>query len=320
MPLVSSSSYRPPLLFSNPHLQTVFPSVFRRVRGVDYERIRIDTSDGDFLDLDCARTGSDRVAVLLHGLEGNATRAYVLGMVRALNRNGWDALAMNFRGCSGECNRKLRFYHSGDTQDLRTVLSHVEEQEHYSEIALIGFSIGGNIILKYLGEYGSTVPSLVRKAVAFSVPCDLTSSSYKLAEFANKIYLKRFLRLLHQKIQMKMEIMPERIDDAGFGRIKNFQDFDDRYTAPIHGFKDALDYWNKASCKPFLPQIAIPTLLVNSADDPFLPKPCYPISEAQANPFLFLEIPRSGGHVGFVQFNARGEYWSESRALSFIGD
>jgi predicted alpha/beta-fold hydrolase len=290
------------------------------VRGVDYERVRIDTSDGDFLDLDFARTGSDRVAVLLHGLEGNASRAYVLGMVRALNRNGWDALAMNFRGCSGECNRKLRFYHSGDTQELRTVLSHVAEKEHYSELALIGFSIGGNIVLKYLGECGSDVSSLVRKAVTFSVPCDLTSSSYKLAELANRIYLKRFLRLLHQKIQMKMEIMPEIIDDTGFRRIKNFQDFDDRYTAPIHGFKDALDYWEKASCKPFLPQIAIPTLLVNSADDPFLPEPCYPVSEARANPSLFLEIPSSGGHVGFVQFNPRGEYWSESRALSFIGD
>jgi predicted alpha/beta-fold hydrolase len=319
VPLISSS-YRPPILFSNPHVQTIFPSVFRRVRGVDYERVRIDTSDGDFLDLDFARTGSDRVAVLLHGLEGNASRAYVLGMVRALNRNGWDALAMNFRGCSGECNRKLRFYHSGDTQELRTVLSHVAEKEHYSEFALIGFSIGGNVVLKYLGECGNNVPSLVRKAVTFSVPCDLTSSSYKLAELANRIYLKRFLRLLHQKIQMKMEIMPEIIDDTGFRRIKNFQDFDDRYTAPIHGFKDALDYWEKASCKPFLPHIAIPTLLVNSADDPFLPEPCYPVSEARANPSLFLEIPSSGGHVGFVQFNPRGEYWSESRALSFIGD
>ncbi|MEJ2716316.1 MAG: alpha/beta fold hydrolase [Deltaproteobacteria bacterium] len=317
MPLISSS-YRAPVLFSNPHLQTVCPSLFRRVRGVDYERIRIDTPDGDFLDLDFSRSGSNRVAILLHGLEGNSTRAYVLGMVRALNRNGWDALAMNFRGCSGECNRKLRFYHSGDTQDLRTVLSHVSDKEPYAELVLIGFSIGGNIVLKYLGECGNNVPPIVRKAVTFSVPCDLASSSYKLAELGNRLYLKRFLRMLHQKIQMKMEIMPDRIDDTGFRKIKTFQDFDDRYTAPIHGFKDALDYWNKASCKPYLPHIAIPTLLVNSADDPFLTEPCYPIPEAEANPFLFLEIPGAGGHVGFVQFNRRGEYWSESRTISFI--
>jgi predicted alpha/beta-fold hydrolase len=124
--------------------------------------------------------------------------------------------------------------------------------------------------------------------------------------------------MLHEKIQMKMKVMPERIDDTGFQSIKTFQDFDDRYTAPIHGFKDALDYWNRASCKPFLPHIPIPALLVNAADDPFLPEPCYPVSEAEANPFFCLEIPESGGHVGFVQFNARGEYWSESRAVSFI--
>lgn len=318
MPVISQSTYSPPLFFANPHVQTVFPSVFRRVSGVHYRRKRIDTPDDDFLDLDFSVVGSRKLAIVLHGLEGDSQRAYMRGMARALNRRGWDALAMNFRSCSGECNRKLRFYHSGDTQDLDTIIAYLVDHKSYSEIALVGFSLGGNVILKYLGERREQIRPVLRKAVTLSVPCDLRSCSEKLSEPTNRIYLKRFLRMLHQKIRTKMQIMPDQIDDKDYHRIKTFKEYDDRYTAPIHGFADAYDYWEKASCKPFLHGISIPTLLINAADDPFLTRQCYPVAEAEQSPHLFLEIPENGGHVGFVAFNHRREYWSETRAVEFL--
>ncbi|MBM3298664.1 MAG: alpha/beta fold hydrolase [Deltaproteobacteria bacterium] len=318
MPLIEYSTYRAPRFCSNPHVQTVVPSLLRRVAGVSYRRDRIEIPDGDFLDLDWSEVGSTRVAVILHGLEGNSSRSYVLGMVKALNRNGWDAAAMNFRSCSGECNRTLRFYHSGDTEDLRTVISHVAKGGKHSEVALIGFSLGGNVVLKYLGESGHRPHPSVRCAVTFSVPCDLGSCSAKMAEPSNRLYLKRFLRMLRKKIRLKMEIMPDKINDHGYRKIRTFKDYDDRYTAPIHGFADAEDYWTKCSCKQFLTGISVPALLVNARDDPFLYGECYPLQEADQNPHFYLETPTHGGHVGFMAFNERGEYWSEGRAVEFL--
>ena len=197
--MIPRSTYCPPALFSNPHVQTVFPSLFRRVPGIHYQRERIETPDGDFLDLDWSRNGSSGLGIVLHGLEGDSKRAYMLGMAKALNNAGWDAVCLNFRGCSGECNRRLRFYHSGETGDLHTVISHVVKQHTYLGIALIGFSLGGNVILKYLGEQGRRSHPLIKKAVAVSVPCDLASSSLKLSRSLNRIYLKRFLRMLRKK-------------------------------------------------------------------------------------------------------------------------
>jgi predicted alpha/beta-fold hydrolase len=320
VPLVSPSSYVPPRFFANAHVQTIFPTLLRRVRGIRYTRERIDTPDGDFVDLDMSKVGANKAAIILHGLEGDSSRAYMLGMARSLNRKGWDALAFNFRGCSGETNRTLRFYHSGETGDLQTVISHVIEKGAYTRLALVGFSLGGNVILKYLGERGREVSGRIWKAVVFSVPCDLASCSVKLGEPRNRLYMKRFLRMLHAKVRMKMELMPHLIDDDGYDRITNFKEYDDRYTAPMFGFKDAYDYWDKASSKPFLRNIAVPTLMVNAGDDPFLAGECYPREEAKDNPALYLEIPDHGGHVGFIAFNKDGEYWSESRALQFLDD
>ena len=174
MPIVPSS-YRAPFGFGNGHIQTIYAH-FRQVRGVSYKRERIQTPDGDFLDLDWSAKGARRLAILSHGLEGSTERHYVLGMIRALNRRGWDALAWNYRGCSGEPNRLLRWYHSGDTGDLRAVIEHAAGH-NYEEIAIIGFSLGGNVTLKYLGERAGSTHPLVKKGVAFSVPCDLTPSS-----------------------------------------------------------------------------------------------------------------------------------------------
>jgi len=318
MPVIHHSSYRPPLLLSNGHLQTIYPNFFRRVEGVAYRRERVETPDGDFLDLDRSAVGAKRAAILAHGLEGSSTRTYMLGMVRALNRHGWDAVAWNFRGCSGEPNRHLRFYHSGDTPDLQTVITHVVEKGGYEQLALIGFSLGGNVVLKYLGEAGTKANPRIVAAVAFSVPCDLAGSARQMARLENIVYMKRFMKFLHEKIRAKMAAFPGAIDDHGYQRMRTFQECDDRYTAPLHGFRSARDYWRQASSKPMLPQITVPTLLVNALDDPFLSPSCYPHAEAEHNPHFFLEPPQTGGHVGFVAHNRDGEYWSERRAVEFL--
>jgi uncharacterized protein len=318
LPVIGESSYRPFWPFTNCHVQTVFPTLFRKVEAPSYVRRRIDTPDGDFVDLDFSSVGAGRAAVVLHGLEGDSQRSYIRGMVRALNRGNWDAVAMNFRGCSGEPNRTPRLYHSGETEDLRHVVSYLRSHHSYRELALVGFSLGGNVVLKYLGEESEAGKPIITRAAAFSVPCDLTSSGVRFAQIENRLYLKRFLKMLHGKIRDKMKIMPDRINDQGFDRIKSFTQFDDRYTAPIHGFESAEDYYRKASSKPFTPGIRVPTLLVNAADDPFLGPDCFPVGEAGDNPNLFLEIPSHGGHVGFVALNNNNEYWSEQRAISFL--
>jgi predicted alpha/beta-fold hydrolase len=318
VPVVAQSNYKPPLFCSNPHVQTVVPTMFRNVPGVTYQRERIETPDGDFLDLDWSRVRSKRLAIVLHGLEGDSGRPYMMGMVRALNRNGWDSLAMNFRGCSGEPNRNLRMYHSGETEDLHTVICHVAASGIYARLALVGFSLGGNAILKYLGERGDSTLDLIKAAVTISVPCDLKGCSVRLEELGNRLYLKRFLKMLRQKIRAKALVMPESIDDVGYDRIRTLKEFDDRYTAQMHGFKDADDYYEKSSSRNFLSTISVPTLLINAADDPFLSASCFPTEDAKANRYLFLEIPQHGGHVGFMTFDHNGEYWSETRATSFL--
>ncbi|MEO6034372.1 MAG: alpha/beta fold hydrolase, partial [Verrucomicrobiota bacterium] len=238
--------------------------------------------------------------------------------VRALAAKGWDVVVWNARGCSGEPNRLLRFTHSGATEDLEAVVEHVLVTRPHNKLALLGFSLGGNVTLKYLGERGANLNPRIKNAVAFSVPCDLQASSVNLSSRANRIYMRHFLSSLRQKIRHKMELAPGEIDDHDYARLRTFRDFDNRYTAPLHGFADAEDYWRRSSCKPHLEMVAIPTLLINARNDPFLAEACFPFDAARANPNFFLEAPASGGHVGFVTFNRGGEYWSETRAAKFL--
>lgn len=314
MPLVPSSSYRPPAGFGNPHLQTIWASKLRRVDGPVFVRERIETPDGDFLDLDRVPAGASRAAVISHGLEGSTGRAYVRGMARALASRGWDVVAWNLRGCSGEANRLARSYHSGDTADLDTVVQHVLPK--YARLALVGFSLGGNLTLKYLGE-AERDPRLAA-AVAFSVPVDLAASSAALARWTNAHYMAYFLRSLRAKVLEKAERFPDEVDASRLRGVRSFRRFDEAFTAPMHGFAGAEDYWARASSRPFLPHIRVPTLLVNAADDPFLAPACYPREEAAASGALRLEIPAHGGHVGFVTRGASGDYWSEGRAGEFL--
>lgn len=316
MPLLPTPRYQPPFWLANAHLETVVPSLFRKVELPDYQRERIATPDGDFMDLDWLKhsTLNGKLVIVAHGLEGDSSRPYVKGMAKIFYEAGYSVLAWNCRSCSGEMNRAQRMYHHGVSDDLDTVVQHA--MQNYSKLVLVGFSMGGSIILKYLGEQAGTLPSAVRAAVAFSVPCDLGASARALSQGANAIYRKRFLKKLKKKVMRKAEDYPEVIDCAPLGRIDHFPDFDSQYTAKLHGFTDANDFYTQSSAGQYLQDISIPTLLVNAENDPMLPESCYPIQLAEKQAFLFLEIPKRGGHVGFSQGKDKPT-WAEERALAF---
>jgi uncharacterized protein len=308
-------NYTAPLLLFNKHIETIYPSLVRKVEGINYVRERLNTPDDDFLDLDWLKNGSKNLVIISHGLEGNSERAYVKGMAKVFYSHGYDVLAWNYRGCSGEMNRALRFYHSGATDDLNLIVNHAIRLK-YETISLIGFSLGGNLTLKYLGEHGATLHPVVKQAVVFSVPLNLYSSCLKISEPGNWIYSQRFLKSLKEKVIAKSKLI-EGIDTKPLATVKNMLDFDNQYTAPIHGFKDAIHYYEQCSSIRFLEFISLPTLIVNAANDPFLSKDCYPM-HLQRHPYLKFQYPTRGGHVGFALFNQNGLYWSEQRALHFI--
>jgi uncharacterized protein len=308
-------NYKRPLFLFSGHLETIYPAILRRVE-LAYERERIVTPDNDFLDLDWVRRNSQKLVIISHGLEGNSSRAYMKGMARALSGQGFDVLAWNFRGCGDEMNKQLRFYHSGATDDLDVVVSNARNRG-YKQIFLVGFSLGGNLTLKYLGE--RTPCPEVKKSIVFSTPLDLYTSCLKISKPANRIYARRFLTSLKEKIMCKSKIISG-LDLRGLNEIKTILDFDDRYTAPLHGFEGAMDYYRKCSSIHFIDSIKIPALIVNAQNDPFLSELCYPVAQCKGHPFTKFENPRHGGHVGFAQFNKNGLYWSEERALSFFAD
>ncbi len=319
MSLIRESSYPPATIFRSGHLDTILPAALRRPAAWPVQKIRIDTPDGDFLDLDYHSDGAThKIAILSHGLEGSSSQSYIRGMAKSLAMQGWDTLAWNFRGCSGEPNRLLRFYHSGATDDLQAVIDHVLLTQRYEKIALIGFSLGGNLNLKYLGDLGSSIDQRIYKAVSFSVPCDLEACSYQLAIPSNRYYMRRFMRSLRLKMQNKALRFPGELDITGLTQMRTFAEFDGRYTAPLHGFDGAVDYWTRCSCLPVLTRIRIPTLLVNARNDPFLAPECYPEKEAAKHPYFHFESPDGGGHVGFMSSRPNGEYWSETRAIEFL--
>jgi predicted alpha/beta-fold hydrolase len=318
MPLIRKSTYRPPPLLANGHLQSILPSLFRRVDGVGYRRERIDMEDGDFIDIDHLGSIGGRLVVLCHGLEGSTARPYMQGMAKAFYRRGWGVTAVNFRGCSGEPNRLFRSYHSGATEDLETVCRHVLQVRSPSLVALVGFSLGGNLVLKYIGERGATVDPRIQAAAALSVPCDLKAAAFQLARPANALYMKRFVLDFYRRMQLKSRVVSEPFDPETYRGIRTFEEMDNRYTAPAHGFRDAEEYWKKCSARRFLADIAIPTLLLSARNDPFLPPACYPFDLAGKHAYLYLETPDSGGHVGFITLDNGGEYWHETRVTGFI--
>lgn len=317
MPVIEKSTYKAPLFLGNNHIQTITPTLFRKVKGINYIRERVTTPDKDFLDIDISPVDSQRAVILSHGLEGHSDRAYMKGMARAFNIRGWDAVSVNSRACSGEPNITSATYHSGRSDDLHTVIKYLLATRKYKILTLVGFSLGGNMTLKYAGEMGKSIPSQVKCAVGISAPCDLVSSSMELHKRKNIIYTKRFLITLVEKMKGKEYLHPAHIT-RDYASIKTLKDFDDKFTAPLNGFKDAMDYWTKCSSKRFIAGTAVPMFILSAADDPILGKECFPYSEATKSKKIFLEVPDKGGHMGFVTFSKNGEFWHETRVAEFV--
>ncbi|MDU8886269.1 alpha/beta fold hydrolase [Yeosuana sp. MJ-SS3] len=316
MPIVPSS-YKPPFIFRNGTLSTVYSGLFRQPIKINQKRERLTLSDDDFLDLDWSfsKEKTNKLIILLHGLGGNAQRHYMTGNAKLFNENNIDAVCVNFRGCSGEDNLKYRTYHSGETEDLNEIINHIISTNKYREIFIKGFSLGGNVVLKYLGER-ITIPNQIKACIAISVPCDLNGASLELHKFKNLPYHEMFRFQLKSSLKQKQKKYPELISYSDIKAIKTLKDFDDIYTSKAHGFKDALDYYEKCSSLQFLYNIKIPTLIINAKNDSFLSPECFPIKEAKGNANLFLEIPEYGGHVGF--FSQDNIFYNEKRALDFI--
>jgi len=321
MPIIDSD-FKPHFRFRNAYIQCVLPTLLRKVESVHYTRQRVHTSDGDFIDLDWSlatenKVPSESLAVICHGLEGSSDRAYMRGMAKAFNIRGIDTVAYNFRGCSGETNWMKRLYSAGATDDLQEVLDAIKRAGNYQSIYLVGFSLGGNLVLKYGGEKGRDIDPHIKGMAAISAPCDLQSSSVELLKSKNFIFSFRFLTMLRKKIREKAELYPE-MKSIDIKAIKNLKQFDDQITAPLAGYKDAEDYWYKASCIRELDQIVIPAYIINAADDPILGSECYPYQIARSHPFIYLEVPARGGHVGFMHRPNQNEYWHETKTAEFL--
>lgn len=313
MPIISTQ-YTPPFPFNNGHFNTLYSSLFRSVKPIAFKRKRIETPDNDFLDIDLLDNGSKKMVVLCHGLEGSSASKYIRASAALLSENGYAIAAMNYRFCSGEINRQLITYHSGRTEDLHAVIQTLLPT--YESLYLVGFSLGGNLVLKYNGDGRFAIHPKIKASVAVSVPVDLHGSSIKLQELQNRLYTWRFLYTLSKKIRLKHQQYPDQVDVQLLKKIKKLVDFDNYYTSQLNGFKDAHDYYEKASSKPFLNSIKTPTLLINAQDDPFLSPSCFPTSAAKNNPYFYLMCPKNGGHVGF--YEKETFHWSEKQILNFI--
>ena len=302
------------------HLETILPYLFRSVKGISALRERIDTPDGDFLDLDWIHVPkSKKLLILSHGLEGKSDQGYILGMAKYFSQRNWNVCAWNYRSCSGELNRLPRFYHSGDINDLETVINHVLKNQDIEVISLVGFSLGGNITLKYLGDCAKTLPSEIKSSCVFSVPCHLSSGARTIGERINKIYEQNFLFTMKKKIIQKRRLgQLKEFDLKKILLAKNIIQYDNLVTAPLHGFLNAAHYYKECSSIFSLHKIQIPTKIVNALNDPILSPQCFPYEEVAKNPFLELKTPSYGGHVGFMGINLNNDFISERKAYEFL--
>ncbi|GFD75100.1 YheT family hydrolase [Tenacibaculum sp. IMCC1] len=317
MPIISDT-FSPSLPFKSAHFNTVYRPLFMK-DTIEYNRKRVTTWDADFIDLDFSIVESKSLVLLIHGLEGSSQSNYMIRTSNHLNNIGFDTVCMNLRGCSGEDNLLLETYHSGKTDDVEFIIKHLNSNYNYENIIIIGFSLGGNLTLKFLGEYNN-IPSEIKGGIAVSVPVDLTSSQAELNKLKNKIYLNEFLRTMKLKLLQKAEKFPDfLLDKELLFKANKFRHLEKQYTVPVFGFKSSEDYWEKASAKPFIPEIKVPTLLINALDDSFLSKECYPIKEAKNMKNFYLSTPNYGGHVGFISsFSNTENRWLEQRISKFI--
>ena len=313
-----SSAYHPPRWLPGGHLQTLYgPLLGRRT---DWERERWDTPDGDFIDVDRSpgKSGAPLVA-LFHGLEGGSGSHYAGALARELARRGWRGAVAHFRGCSGEPNRLPRAYHSGDADEIGWILRRLRAEAHAAPLFAVGVSLGGNALLKWLGE-DREAKNVLAAAAAVSAPVDLMAAGDALGRGFNLVYTRAFLRTMKKKSEQKLERFPGLFDGEAMRRARTLREFDDVVTAPLHGFRDTDDYWTRASAKSVLGRIEVPTLLLNARNDPFLPAAALPRAEG-VSPFVRREFPEEGGHAAFVTGPFPGNLdWLPGRVTDFFDE
>ena len=316
------STYRAPWWLPGGHLQTIYARALARRYCVQYRRQRWETPDNDFIDLDWLDPAAetDELIVLFHGLEGYSQSHYAVSLMTVAAQRGWRGVVPHFRGCSGEANRLKRSYHSGDSREIDWILRRLKKESPRRKIYVVAISLGGNMLLKWLGEEGEAAGEVIERAVAVSAPLDLVAAAGALDfGFKRFLYTSHFLKFLRPKALAKIAAHNLAIDARAIRASMTFRQFDDLFTAPIHGFKDANDYWTRCSSKPWLGEIKLPTLIINAQNDPFLPSAALPGAGDVADS-VTLEFPRTGGHVGFVSGNFPGDLdWLPRRIVEFFG-
>ena len=318
--MFSIASYQPTFWFRNTHINTLYGAVFRKMPKPKYVRERYTLPDGDFLNLDWVEQGSKQLVIVVHGLDGDSSSHHVMGMANVFLAANYDVLAFNFRGAGKELNNYLKGNHSGETDDLRTVIQSVIHKNKYIAINLVGYSLGANVILKYLGEESSSISNIIKKAAVVSVPCQLGDSSRQMKSWASMAYMWYFLRTLKPIAKAKAKQFPGHFDLKKVLAAHSFVAYDTAFTTPIYGFENVTDYYQTASSLEYLSKINIPTYILQAEDDTFLSKSSFPISIAENHDFVHLEVSKYGGHVGFSQRNKHGFSWSELRIRAFIGE
>lgn len=318
---MSDSQFKPAWWLKNSHLQTLWPVLCRRnISGLPLERERLELPDGDFIDLDWVggKDQSSPLVLVLHGLEGSIDSHYAKGMLQKIHQAGWRGVFLHFRGCSGEPNRLPRGYHSGETGDLQYVIRILQERANNTVLAAIGISLGGNVLLKWLGETGSQNP--LKAAVAISVPFELHKAASRIKLGFSRFYQWYFIKCLRDRLTIKFKEKPStvwNIDEVN--RIDTMYEFDDKITAPLHGFTGVDEYYTVASSRQYIKAIEVPTLILHAKDDPFMSEDVIP-EPHELSSVVKLEITNGGGHVGFIsgKYPWRPEYWLETRAPDFL--
>ena len=315
---MTDPGYRPPWWYRGRHFQTIWGPLLRWPRRPPLRRERWQTPDGDFLDLDWL-DGGPPLVVLLHGLEGSSHSHYAAGLLGEAAALGWRAVVLHFRSCSGELNRGPRLYHAGETGDLDWVIGRLIEREPATLLGLVGVSLGGNVALKWLGERGEGAPAQVRAAAAISTPFDLTACAESLDRGLNRrLYTARFLRSMKAKVDAKRHLYAGLVNVPAALRARTFAVYDRLATAPINGFADERDYWTRASSGPYLARIRRPCLLINAANDPFIPASTLPTATVAGSSWLEAAFLPQGGHVGFLEGPWGRRSWAERQALAFL--
>lgn len=315
---MTESLFKASWWLSSPHLQTLWPTLCRRpIKNFLLRRERFELPDGDFLDLDWSHHKTGPIVLILHGFEGSIESPYAKGMLQVIHHRGWRGVFMHFRCCSGEYNRLPRIYHSGETGDVAAVISALRAREPSTPIAAIGFSLGGNVLLKWLGETGQGNPLIA--AVAISVPFELHKAAARVDHGFSKLYQWHLLKSARKKIEKKFQRMPAPFPLPILSKIRSIRDFDDKVTAPLHGFMDASDYYARSSSRQYLNNVHVPTLVLQAKDDPFMTKDLLPTKD-ELSPYITFELTEKGGHVGFVtgKFPWKAEYWLEKRVPLYL--